>query len=760
MFAHNAIQPQVAAAISQLTSLMTTFRPALHNFLVSRHYKTWVSTGKPASSAKFHQIVEEHSSSCQNESENTVIGAMPKSSGFLDIPTDISIMELSPLLTLLNTSNFKSNHSKWLESHISAETFFENRSGFPEQHLNSKLGCGMSSLFSHHNLNKHLRKNGFTNIFNQQQQMRTFKTHRSSEKKGIGKDSLPFSSLEDLRRSVYERLFPESVKSSKKTDHFKSLVDDFEANPEVQEKLKVAFAEGYTARERREPDIKNTMVNRIFRVFFYLFLLWVILQVIQVLGSVGGTGIRGFGVLNRDQYEVNPEDITVTFDDVKGVEEAKQELKDIVEYLKNPDKFTALGAKLPKGVLLVGPPGIGKTLLARAVAGEAGVPFFHASGSEFDEIFVGTGAKRVRQLFAAGKMRSPCVIFIDEIDTVGAKRTSSQIHPYANQTINQLLSEMDGFHQNEGVIVLGATNRRDNLDKALLRPGRFDVEVRVFPPDLRGRKEILEYYVCKIKMESDVDVEYLAKGTTGFTGADLENLVNQAALKAAMDGATNVSMEHMEYARDKVLMGPAKKTHVPEEVSLLTAYHEAGHTIVAHFTENATPLHKVTITHRGLSLGHTSFIPDKETFNKTKAQLLAEIDVCLGGRVAEEFVYGSDKVTTGAESDFQKATLIAEAMVKKFGMSEKIGVRVFDDNDPFDSGLSMLKVNELSPAVQEQVDSEIKRILHESYERARQIVKSHSTEHKALAQALMKYETLDSDDIKAIVDGKSPKMVS
>lgn len=754
MFAHNAIQPQVTAAISQLSSLMTTFRPTLHNFLVSRHYKSW-SSNKITSAAKFEKIVEDPS---RTELDKPLLATVSKNSGFLDIPTDISVTELSPVLALLNTSCFKSNQSKWLESHISAETFFENRSGFPEQHLKLKLGCGTTSIFSNHNLN-HLLKNGLTNAF-AQQQTRMFKTHRSIGKTGIGKGSLHNSSLEDLRRSVYERLFPESVKASKKTDHFKSLVDDYDTNPEFKEKLKVAFAEGYTARERREPDIKNTMVNRIFRVFFYLFLLWIILQVIQVLGSVGGTGIRGFGVLNRDQYEVNPEDITVTFDDVKGVEEAKQELKDIVEYLKNPEKFTALGAKLPKGVLLVGPPGIGKTLLARAVAGEAGVPFFHASGSEFDEIFVGTGAKRVRQLFAAGKMRAPCVIFIDEIDTVGAKRTSSQIHPYANQTINQLLSEMDGFHQNEGVIVLGATNRRDNLDKALLRPGRFDVEVRVFPPDLKGRKEILEYYMCKIKMESDVNVEFLAKGTTGFTGADLENLVNQAALKAAMDGAVNVSMEHMEFARDKVLMGPAKKARLPDEVSWLTAYHEAGHTIVAYFTQEATPLHKVTITHRGLSLGHTSFIPEKETYNKTKAQLLAEIDVCMGGRVAEEFIYGTDKVTTGAESDFQKATVIAEAMVKKFGMSEKIGVRVFDDNDPFDSGLSMLKVNELSPAIQEQVDTEIKRILQESYERARQIVKNHSTEHKALAQALMKYETLDSDDIKAIVDGKVPSKLA
>ncbi|XP_014786919.1 ATP-dependent zinc metalloprotease YME1L isoform X2 [Octopus bimaculoides] len=757
MFSHNAILPQVTTALSQLATFSSSVRPAVHSFLVSKYYKTLVSKSSSTSKSE-----DKAAAVLDQQAINKAEPEKPslKNHGFKDIPADITLADLTPVLGSLATYNCKQGKVneplKWLETCISAQTFFENKSGFPENQLN--LNNGGPAVLSKQTFNQFIKKE-LKGLFTYQP-IRGFKTHRSVGKTGLGKGSLTASSLDDLRRSVYERLFPESVKSAKKTERFKSIVDDFDSNPEFQEKLKVAFAEGYTARERREPDMKSTLMNRIFRVFFYLFLLWVILQVIQVLGSVGG-GIRGFGVLNRDQYEVNPEDITVTFEDVKGVDEAKQELKDIVEYLKNPEKFTALGAKLPKGVLLVGPPGIGKTLLARAVAGEAGVPFFHASGSEFDEIFVGTGAKRVRQLFSAGKMRAPCVIFIDEIDTVGAKRTSSQIHPYANQTINQLLSEMDGFHQNEGVIVLGATNRRDNLDKALLRPGRFDVEVRVFPPDLKGRRDILKYYMCKIKMESDLDVDLLAKGTTGFTGADLENLVNQAALKAAMDGASNVSMEHMEFARDKVLMGPAKKSRIPdEEVNWLTAYHEAGHTIVAYFTSDATPLHKVTIIPRGMSLGHTSYIAEKEIFNKTKAQLLAEIDVCMGGRVAEEVIYGGEKITTGAGSDFQQATAIAEAMVKKFGMSEKIGVRVFDDNDPFDSGLSMLKVNELSPAMQEQLDIEIKRILQESYDRARHIMKTHSTEHKAIAQALMKYETLDSDDVKAIVDGKVPQKLT
>lgn len=347
------------------------------------------------------------------------------------------------------------------------------------------------------------------------------------------------------------------------------------------------------------------------------------------------------------QVEVNPEDINVTFADVKGCDEAKQELHEIVEFLKNPDKFSTLGGKLPKGVLLVGPPGTGKTLLARAVAGEAGVPFFHAAGPEFDEVLVGQGARRVRDLFKAAKERAPCVIFIDEIDSVGAKRTNSVLHPYANQTINQLLSEMDGFHQNEGVIVLGATNRRDDLDQALLRPGRFDVQVTVPIPDFSGRQEIISMYLEKI-LHKDIDIELLARGTTGFTGADLENMINQAALRAAIDGAEVVSMRHLESARDKVLMGPERKSRLPdEEANEITAYHEAGHAIVGYYTKESSPLHKVTIMPRGPSLGHTAYMPKKERYHVTKAQLLAMMDTAMGGRAAEELIFGPEKITSG-----------------------------------------------------------------------------------------------------------------
>lgn len=409
----------------------------------------------------------------------------------------------------------------------------------------------------------------------------------------------------------------------------------------------------------------------VFDAFFPASLLLLMqLEALIFISLSGGTFRR---VLIGDTNEVLQEDIEVTFEDVQGVDEAKQELQEIVEFLKNPEKFSSLGGKLPKGVLLVGPPGTGKTLLARAVAGEAGVPFFHAAGPEFDEILVGQGARRVRDLFATAKQKAPCVIFIDEIDSVGAKRTNSVLHPYANQTINQLLTEMDGFRQNEGVIVLGATNRRDDLDKALIRPGRFDVEIQVPLPDFEGRKDIIKLYLDKIKYSSNIDVDVLSRGTTGFTGADLENMINQAALRAAIDGLSSVTMLYIENSRDKVLMGPEKKSRIPdEEANKITAYHEAGHVLVAHHTKDSHPLHKVTIIPRGPSLGHTAYIPEKESYHVTKSQMLATMDTLMGGRVAEELIFGPDKITTGASSDLKKATRMATNMVKDWGMSDKV----------------------------------------------------------------------------------------
>jgi len=520
-----------------------------------------------------------------------------------------------------------------------------------------------------------------------------------------------------------------------------------ELPPDEASKIKVAFAEGYIAANPSQ-QTGSTRTYRWLRTLQQVLAIAVFTAILaSLMGSFGG-GVFRVNVGNGN--EVQPEDINVTFGDVKGVDEAKQELQEVVEFLRSPEKFVQLGGKLPKGVLLVGPPGTGKTLLARAVAGEAGVPFFHAAGPEFDEILVGQGARRVRDLFKAAKVKAPCVIFIDEIDSVGAKRTNSVLHPYANQTINQLLSEMDGFRQNEGVIVLGATNRREDLDKALLRPGRFDVEVNVPAPELKGRKEILDYYLGRIKKGDDVDVDILARGTTGFTGADLENMVNQAALRAAIEGAERVFKKHLDFARDKVIMGPERKTRIPdEETNRITAYHEGGHAIVAHYTKDSNPLHKVTIIPRGQSLGHTAYIPDKERYHVTRSQLMAMMDTMMGGRAAEELVFGIEKITSGASSDLKQATSIASHMVKEWGMSEKVGLRTVED-----SNKSLVTVNELGPQTSELIDKEINRLLNESYERAKNIIRQHSKEHEALADALMKYETLDADDVKAIFAGQ------
>lgn len=525
-------------------------------------------------------------------------------------------------------------------------------------------------------------------------------------------------------------------------------VNDPTMGEEQKQRLKIAFAEGYLTATHPDHERRSGKAMRYLKVLQQLLIIVVFIGIfISLFVSTNGSVFSRIQIGN--QVEVDPEDISVTFDDVKGCDEAKQELKEVVEFLKNPDKFSNLGGKLPKGVLLVGPPGTGKTLLARAVAGEAGVPFFHAAGPEFDEVLVGQGARRVRDLFKAAKERAPCVIFIDEIDSVGAKRTNSVLHPYANQTINQLLSEMDGFQQNEGVIVLGATNRRDDLDQALLRPGRFDVEVVVPTPDFTGRKEILTHYLSKI-LSKDINIDQLARGTTGFTGADIENMVNQAALRAAIDGAETVGMKHLENARDKVLMGPERKSRLPdEEANKITAYHEGGHAIVAYYTKESHPLHKVTIMPRGPSLGHTAYIPEKERYHVTKQQLLAMMDTMMGGRAAEELIFGADKITSGASSDLKQATSIASHMVREWGMSERVGLRTIESSKSFGAPTEVL-----SPSTVESVDVEIKKILNDSYERAKSILKQHAKEHKALAEALLKYETLDAEDIKAILGGE------
>ncbi|KAF8359355.1 ymel-1 [Pristionchus pacificus] len=529
---------------------------------------------------------------------------------------------------------------------------------------------------------------------------------------------------------------------------WKEFQTEMKKHPDGEQRT---FAEGYVKGilTKKSPDVAAARRS----AFIRLYILLVAVCLMLYLSS----GDRQLGsLLFSSSQEVRPEDVQVTLDDVRGMEEAKKEVEELVEYLADPDRFSRLGGRLPKGVLLVGPPGTGKTLLARAIAGEAGVPFFHTSGSEFDEVLVGQGARRVRDLFDKAKGRAPCIIFIDEIDSVGAKRVSNGIHPYANQTINQLLSEMDGFHRNEGIIVIAATNRVDDLDKALLRPGRFDVRVNVPKPDIAGRKDIFNYYLSKVVHSKSIDAHALAKGTSGFTGADIESMINQAALKAAREDSEMVEMEHLDEARDRVLMGPARTGgRIPDELTNKnTAYHEAGHTLVAYYTKCAMPLHKVTIIPRGSSMGHTAMLPEKDEYQLTKQQMLAQLDVMMGGRVAEELIFGEEMVTTGAADDLRKATQLAVQMVKNFGMSEKVGLRDYSVSDSSDS---LIKMSDLAPATAELIDQEISRVLIESYRRAKEILVKHKKEHALLAEALLEHETLSADDIKAVVSGKSLK---
>ncbi|KAI9162602.1 hypothetical protein LWI28_028866 [Acer negundo] len=471
----------------------------------------------------------------------------------------------------------------------------------------------------------------------------------------------------------------------------------------------------------------------------------------KYIGSLGGIGTSGVGSsssytpkeLNK---EVMPEKNVKTFKDVKGCDDAKQELVEVVEYLKNPTKFTRLGGKLPKGILLTGAPGTGKTLLAKAIAGEAGVPFFYRAGSEFEEMFVGVGARRVRSLFQAAKKKAPCIIFIDEIDAVGSTRKQWEGH--TKKTLHQLLVEMDGFEQNEGIILMAATNLPDILDPALIRPGRFDRHIVVPNPDVKGRQEILELYLQDKPLADNVDVKAIARGTPGFNGADLANLVNIAAIKAAVEGQEKLTATELEFAKDRIIMGTERKTmFISEESKKLTAYHESGHAIVAFNTEGAHPIHKATIMPRGSALGMVTQLPSSDETSISKRQLLARLDVCMGGRVAEELIFGQDHVTTGASSDLSTATELAHYMVSSCGMSDAIGPVHIKER--------------ASSEMQSRIDAEVVKLLREAYDRVKALLKKHEKALHALANALLEYETLSAEDIKRILlpyrEGRLPE---
>ena len=509
-----------------------------------------------------------------------------------------------------------------------------------------------------------------------------------------------------------------------------------------------------------EPESQGLISQLLISSFPILLLIGVWIYFMrQMQGGGGGRGAMSFGkskarLLGEDQ-------VGVTFADVAGVEEAKQEVSEVVEFLKDPSKFQRLGGKIPKGVLMVGPPGTGKTLLAKAIAGEAKVPFFTISGSDFVEMFVGVGASRVRDMFDQAKKQAPCIIFIDELDAVGRHRGAGLGggHDEREQTLNQMLVEMDGFEGSEGIIVIAATNRPDVLDPALLRPGRFDRQVVVPLPDVRGREQILKVHMRKVPLSDDVKLSKIARGTPGFSGADLANLVNEAALVAARSNKRVVSMEEFEQAKDKIMMGAERRSLVMSEAEKLnTAYHEAGHAIVGYLVPEHDPVYKVTIIPRGMALGVTMYLPEEDRYSMSRQRLESSISSLFGGRIAEEMINGAGGVTTGASNDIERATDIARNMVTKWGLSDRLGPLTYseDEGEVF-LGRSVTQHKQVSDETANVIDEEIRRIIDSNYSRSKQLLEANVDKLHAMANALIKYEIIGEVQIKDIMEGREPR---
>ncbi|MCG8693636.1 MAG: ATP-dependent zinc metalloprotease FtsH [Minwuiales bacterium] len=523
--------------------------------------------------------------------------------------------------------------------------------------------------------------------------------------------------------------------------------------PEDPTLVQVLTANGVRI-EAAPPEEVSPLLSILISWFPMLLLIGVWIFFMRQMQSGGGKAM-GFG---KSKARMLTEKVgRVTFDDVAGIDEAKEELEEVVEFLRDPQKFQRLGGKIPKGCLLVGPPGTGKTLLARAIAGEANVPFFTISGSDFVEMFVGVGASRVRDMFEQGKKNAPCIIFIDEIDAVGRHRGAGLGggNDEREQTLNQLLVEMDGFEANEGVILVAATNRPDVLDPALLRPGRFDRQVVVPLPDILGREQILKVHMRKVPAAPDVDAKIIARGTPGFSGADLANLVNEAALLAARASKRVVTMTEFEEAKDKVMMGSERRSMVmSDEEKELTAYHEGGHALVAMHTPASDPVHKATIIPRGRALGMVMRLPEKDQYSMRRDQLLAHLTVAMGGRVAEELIFGHDAVTTGASNDIKQATDMARRMVTEWGMSEKLGpLRYSANEEEVFLGHSITQQKNISESTAEVIDAEVRRIVEDADANARKVMNENLDQLHAIAKALLEYETLTGDEIKALMRG-------
>ena len=509
---------------------------------------------------------------------------------------------------------------------------------------------------------------------------------------------------------------------------------------------------------QEKPSSGPSLVYVLINVLPWLLFIGIWVYFMRQMQQGGGKGAMSFG---RSRAKLQGEDqIKVTFADVAGCDEAKEEVSELVEFLRDPGKFQKLGGRIPRGVLMVGSPGTGKTLLARAIAGEAKVPFFSISGSDFVEMFVGVGASRVRDMFDTAKKHAPCIIFIDEIDAVGRHRGAGLGggHDEREQTLNQLLVEMDGFEGGEGVIVIAATNRPDVLDPALLRPGRFDRQVVVNLPDVKGREQILRVHMRKVPLDKDVDPMTIARGTPGFSGADLANLVNEAALFAARENARDVRMEHFDKARDKIMMGSERRSMaMSEEEKKLTAYHEAGHAIVGRVVPDHDPVYKVTIIPRGRALGVTMYLPEGDRYSYNKINLESRLCSLYGGRVAEELIFGADKVTTGASNDIERATKMARNMVTKWGLSDEMGPITYgEEEDEVFLGRSITQTKNVSDETARRIDEVVRGILDKAYARAKQILTENLDKLHMMAESLLAYETIDALQIDAIMEGRRP----
>jgi cell division protease FtsH len=577
---------------------------------------------------------------------------------------------------------------------------------------------------------------------------------------GTVTDSLTYSEfLTDVRNGQVAEVNIQSNASGNNISGRMADGSDFTTFGPPDPKLVDDLIENKVEITAEPPAERSVLVDLILGVAPILLLIGVWIYFMrQMQGGGAGRGAMSFG---KSRAKLQGEDqVKVTFADVAGVEEAKEEVSELVEFLRNPGKFQKLGGHIPRGVLMVGSPGTGKTLLAKAIAGEAKVPFFSISGSDFVEMFVGVGASRVRDMFDQAKKHAPCIIFIDEIDAVGRHRGAGLGggHDEREQTLNQLLVEMDGFEGGEGVIVIAATNRPDVLDPALLRPGRFDRQVVVPLPDIRGREAILKVHMRKIPLSDDVEPKVIARGTPGFSGADLANLVNEAALFAARDNAKAVTMDHLDRAKDKIMMGTERRSMVmSEDEKKLTAYHEAGHAIVGRLVPEHDPVYKVTIIPRGRALGVTMFLPEQDKYSISRLQLDSQLASLFGGRVAEEVVFGIERVTTGASNDIERATSIARNMVTRWGLTEKLGPLAYsEDEDEVFLGRSVTQHKHMSDDTARLIDEEVRDIIDAAHSRAKNLLESHMDQLHLMADALMKFETIDKEQIDQIMEGREP----